>query len=283
MEDNKTKYLQPDYSEEDAAENEHPEDDLEDVSEEDIIIEQELDRAANMSDNPFSSGGWSPSVSSNNNNNNSAPWVRNQQQLSTPSFGTSFWGSNNYTQKQQPTQQQVYTSPSQKKVVICDIFGVLYESLSGDGTPDIMPRAIFDIRAKFDVWDKIKSFAPLRLVMLFPPKDIIPSFYGKALEATLEYMAQSISTYLMIPRENCCVFKQMNTDENAKGRMINNVFTNPRINLGGKMKKKDAIYIGLHSGLWGLNSSDRNAAKFGGISYIDVYDLLRGAYDEMDR
>lgn len=171
-----------------------------------------------------------------------------------------------------PTRQE--SSPVrmivEKKAIICDVLDCLYESWESNGKPDIMPRGIFDIKPKFDVWDKLLSLSPEMVYIIFPAPGVIPSFYGQS-NITLEYIAQSVGTYLRIPRNRCKVLEQMK-DGLPKERLLMGAINDWK-------RVRDMVYIGVHSGKWGLSSKDIMAARSCKIDYIDVYNLLDGKYE----
>lgn len=297
-----TMYLQPDYSSENGGEL------LEDITDvdDDARIEKLLDeqsaynksldkeveekeeKKSNMAATPFG-----------NNNNGGAPWEQNNPQPSTPSWGSgsgwgsgsrgggsswggSSWGSgggNSTPSWGQPSggggnQQKVDTTINSrpKRVVICDALDCLVESYDSNGKPGLIPRAIFDLKPRFDVWEKIASFNPERLYIIFPSGELIPSFgRPQTAKISLEYLAHSISTYLRIPRDCCFILKQM-TQNLPKDRTLMSVVKD-------WPDKDDMVYIGIHSGRWGLSARDITAAHAVGIDYIDMYNLLKGYYE----
>lgn len=297
MKENK-EYLEPDYS---GHPSEDDEDEiLEEISDEDeaeierllddqINYSERLDRELEeqeeqkMSSSPFGNSGgnnWP-----GNNNNNSSPWERSQQNNAPKWGGGSSWGSgsgfgqfggsswNNNNQPKQEERKSPITSPvDSKKIIICDVLDCLYESWESNGRPNLMPRGIFDIKPKFDVWDRISSFNPTKLYIMFPAPEIIPSF-GRinSAKVTLEYVAQSISAYLRIPRERCIILEQM-----QEGLPKERVLMGAIKDCG---TPEDMVYIGVHSGKWGLSSRDITAARICKIDYIDVYNLLDGKYE----
>lgn len=195
-----------------------------------------------------SSGGWNPGQS------NSSPWSQGQIRTNnTPPNNT-------------------VTTVKRKKVVICDVLDCLYESWESNGRPNILPRAIFDLKPKFDVWDKVASFNPQKIYIIFPAGELVPSFGNKdAAAVSLEYIAQSLSTYLRIPRRNCTILQQMQQGIPKSKTLF------------GALKdwknKDDMVYIGICSGRWGLSERDKDAAHEIGIDYIDMYNLLEGRYE----
>lgn len=286
-------YIPPDYTSD-------PEDDslLEDITDQDEgQVEMYLDeqnaynktldkKEETMATTPF--GG-----------STTAPWETNNPQptSSTPSWGGSGWGVPARPATTQPwggtggnvwgggsgwgapkpssspsptTESTINSRP--KRVVICDALDCLVESYDSAGKPGLIPRAIFDLKPKFDVWEKLASFNPERLYIIFPSGELIPSF-GRpdTAKVSLEYLAHSVSTYLRIPRANCVILKQM-TQNLPKDRTLMSVIKD-------WPAKEDIVYIGIHSGRWGLSARDITAARAVGIDYIDLYNLLKGYYE----
>jgi hypothetical protein len=276
--------LPPDYSDEFPRED----DDFESLSEMDEDeerierlleeqergIQEELEeeheaRKVAMSINPFSQN--NNTAPWNSGSANKLPWESNSQGNSAPAWGTRTWGT---TLTPQTTQQEVKntTCPiDRKRIVVCDLLDCLYESWESNGRPNIMPRAVFDLKPKFDVWDKIASFAPIKIYVIFPAPELVPSLGNKSSsEAMLEYVAHSITTYLRIPRASCTVLKQMREGLPKERTLMS------AVNDYGNVK--DMVYVGTHTGRWGLSRRDIDAAKYCGIDYIDMYELLKGNY-----
>ena len=313
MRSDETMYIPPDYSHEENDGGDLLED-ITDIDEEleDARIEKLLEDQSEFSkdlgekteekkENNTSMGasfsGWGSS--SNNGNAGAAPWEQNNQQQSTPSWGQSSgwgsgasrpanngWGTGNSWGNSSPSWGNSGSSNSgnnnqtvdntinsrPKKVVICDALDCLVESYDSNGKPGLIPRAIFDLKPKFDVWEKIASFNPERLYIIFPSGELIPSFgRPQTAKISLEYLAHSISTYLRIPRDCCFILKQM-TQNLPKDRTLMSV-------LKDGPERDDMVYIGIHSGRWGLSARDIQAAHAVGIDYIDMYNLLKGYYE----
>lgn len=275
---------------------------------EELLREQEKlkDKTTRNMDAPFTGTGYPTYQGGSNNNNNTpqiAPWERgnnntgnnnNQQGIGgnihvpLPSWGSSWSSINNggnqpktgYTptwggQQNSGTQQKqsdLTVNSKQKKIVICDALDCLVESYDSNGKPGVMPRAIFDLKPKFNVWEKLASFNPTKLYIIFPAEGLVPSFGDtNSTVVALEYVAYSIATYLRLPRRNCLILKQMKQGipkEHAIASLLNEESPDP----------SDIVYVGVRSGKWGLSSQDKDAAKALGIDYIDMFNLLNGLY-----
>lgn len=287
-------YIPPDYSEEHIIE-------LEEDSEDDIRLEKLLDeqeelnkqleralaedddeeefyeeRRTPMSSSPFGSSPSPARAPWENNTSPSSPWA---PKPTTPTWGGggwtgggSSWGSSTEKKDEPAKLTGNIGQDVRKRVVICDVLDCLYESWESQGKPNILPRGIFDLKPKFDVWDKIGSFAPRRIYIIFPPNELIPSFGNIESSAiTLEYVAHSLSTYLRIPRSECKVLHQKRLGT-PKERVLLGAIHDWK-------KKEEMVYVGVHTGRWGLSAADIEASHGCGIDYIDVYNLLAGKYE----
>jgi hypothetical protein len=300
-------YIPPDYSEAIKAEQEHPQDDdpIEDVLEEmltdeedDIKAERFLDEQAAFNDNlqesnktnnnfnmsnsfgstpPWSSGSGNNTNSTpwSNNNTSSTPWQNNSNSWkpSGNSWGT--WGSNNSTWNSSNNNQinQAADETSKKvghrDVVIIDALDGLVESYMSDGKPNVVPRAIYDMKFKFDIWDRVAALSPRVVCIILPAEKSVPSLGNSAsASAAMEYLASSLSVYLKIPRENCIVFRQMNQTQ-LKDNVIKAAINTTRVR-----KRNQIIYLGVYCGDWGLSTADLDAANRCKVDCISIYKLL---------
>lgn len=286
--------LPPDYT--GHPEDDCPEDDIIEETDEDARIEQLLneqsleEKKQQMSNNnstPFtSSPSFSPSFANGGNRgSNTAPWEKQQQQ-STPSWGSSWgsgssfggsnpWGNNNQTQQNRNVGNNT-NSPTintkTKSIIICDAMDCLVETYESNGKPGYLPRAIFDLKPKFDVWEKLASFNPEKIFIIFPPDQLVPSLGEKsASKVAMEYIVLCVSTYLRIPRSECTVLQQKN-QYTPKNKFLASIVQ------GIGRNKEDFVYIGVNSGRYGLSNRDLAAAREVGIDYIDIFNLLDGYY-----
>lgn len=300
------KYLPPDYSEYPREEDEDlDDDDIEDYDDEeedeneDLRIEKMLDEQSKynedlarsesielkraeereMADTPFGSSQPWKTGSSNNNSSagETAPWEKPAQQStgfgSWGSGGSSWnntsWGNNSTTQK--PAVD--YTRNDRvKSILIVDALDCLVESYDSNGKPGILPRSIFDLKPKFDVWERLASFNPRRIYVLFPAIGLVPSIGNtESAKIASEYLAQCIAAYLRIPRDLCSIIHVV--DNAVKEQNISGILS---VNSCGR---GEVLYVGVRSGRYGLSSEDISAAKKNGIDYMDLYNLLKGRYE----
>ena len=299
MEEKDKELIPPDYYG-------HPEDDdpLEEIIEtddEDARIEQILNNEAadrqaekqrrkeepvKMADAPFtpqfgqSTFGGSGSLG----NNSGLPWEQNKSPQQTSTWGgNNSWnsGSRSFGQSQkqpwgtpqQPQQSDALDSRFNQKIkniIICDFLDCLVESYDSAGKPGIIPRALWDLKPKLDVWEKIRSFNPKIVYTIFPDYRIIPSLGGEAsTNIALVYFRRSLSAYLRIPEIDCKILlqKQQHT---PKERIL--------FGVKNEVNAEDVVYVGVYSGKYGLSGGDIQAAHQVGIDYIDIFNLLQGYY-----
>lgn len=216
-------------------------------------------------------------------NNTTLPWEQNKPQQQTTTWGGS-WGNKGFgsgsQQKpwgtQQPSTPQVQgtidcrTNQKIKKVIICDALDCLVESYDSAGKPGVIPRALWDLKPKLDVWEKIRSFNPEKVYIIFPDYRIIPSLGGQvSTNIALAYFRRSLSAYLRLPEIDCKILLQMQ-QHTPKDRILSGV-VNREIS-------EDILYVGVYSGKYGLSGGDLQAAHQVGIDYMDVFNLLQGYY-----
>lgn len=281
--DKDQEYLPPDYtgfpSEEDDIEMDEDELKIEAALDKQETYKQELIEKTQKKEEemslPFESPGSSKAPWESNNNNSSSGssgwWSSN----SSPRFGSfgsvssdkdAPWNKNNENSGKQKT------GPTTKGIIICDVLDCLFESYESGGKPNILPRAIFDLKPKFNVWEKIASFNPGLVYILFPSNELVPSFGDpNTSQVALGYVSQCISTYLRIPKTGCVIVRQ-------KGQNIPKAETLKGIVISHKQETDNILYIGVHSGKYGLSNRDKEAAHACGVSYIDLFNLLDNNY-----
>lgn len=155
-----------------------------------------------------------------------------------------------------------------KRVIFCDFIDGAVEAYGANGKPGLRPRDVYDLRPRFEVWDKLAAFNPERLFFVIPASLIPESANGiNAWNVTLSYFCCSISSYLRIPFENCQILKQNHIGQN-KADVFNAILRE------GGIKKEDAVVVGIYSGGPGLSNVDQVAAAECGIDYVDLNTLL---------
>lgn len=251
-------YLNPDYSSNIIGEEELPfdsgpsEDDDDDEYYEDFDeddqneseIEDYLDKQDKLNNDFMQTSG---AFNNNGGNNNS----------------NSPWGSNN---SNNGNRQEVNRK---KKVIFCDILDCLVETYQSNGRPGLLPRGIYDIKLRFEVWDKLSMFSPERIYAMVPRFLLNSSNGSESWRVMLEYVICSLSEYLRLPYKNCQVLTQTSIGQSKEEVMLS-------ILDGGEYKipRDEVVQIGIESGLSGQNNRDQLAAEICGIDYIDLNQLM---------
>lgn len=165
----------------------------------------------------------------------------------------------------------------QKRVVIINLLDCLYEPWDTTGKPNILPRGIFDLKPRFDSWDRLASLNPTYVVVFSSLQDAIPSFSNVGeTQASLEYFKQSLGTYLRLPETHILIVECRNNCGLYSDR--------ERMQMKQSIKVcgfdlSDVLMIGIYSGKWGLSNKDLELASFLGIDFMDLYGLLDGRYE----
>lgn len=302
-EDNKFKeYLKPDYSEEPPYDSSPDDDDDEindiDEGEEDEKVEKVMEGQKKLSEKimqqtPFgqsvgAGGGLSwgqPASSPWNNNGGGSTWggtTNNQQSPWSRPGGSSWgssgssWGNNNGTSPGWGSSGSTWGNNNsgkkeidrQKQIIFCDVLDCLVETFQSNGKPGLLPRGIYDIRLRFEVWDKILCFNPSKVYAMVPRNLILSSNGSDSWKIMLEYIVCALSEYLRVPYNHCQILVQSDFGQ-TKDRMMNAVI----LKTPG-FRKEQAIQIGLESGLYGQSNRDILAAEKVGIDYVDLGQLL---------
>ena len=208
----------------------------------------------------FSGGNNTPSQPSSSpwstNNNNSSPWGQRSNGFSWGSNTGTTWGSSVGEKKQ---------IDRTKTVIVCDVFDCLVETFQSNGKPGLLPRGIFDMRFRFDVWDKIACFNPEKIFAMVP-SSVMNSCNGSgSWRVMLEYIVCSLSEYLRSPYQVCQILLQTEIGQ-PKEEILLQVLRD--------IPKESIVKIGVNSGLYGQNNKDQVAAMRCGIDYIDLATFL---------
>ncbi|MBP3732377.1 MAG: hypothetical protein J6I84_03945 [Bacilli bacterium] len=208
--------------------------------------------------------------------------AQGQQQSTTPSdFWSNPGGNNNpsngwgqpgstwgkpSTQAGQQNQQIDRT----KKVVFIDFFDGLMETYQSQGQPGFIPRAVYDLKPRFEVWNKIIAFSPERVYGL-AQKEFLNDINGiEGWTRVLEGWCCCISSFLRKPY-TCTQILLSTSIYQPKDDLI-------MTTLAGGLKKEDCIYVGLNSGLYNQSNQDFMTAQNCGIDYLDLGQLLNNMY-----
>jgi len=198
----------------------------------------------------------------------SSPW--NQRQPSSPwgqgGGGGSIWGGGGTSN---PQKEQINRN---KQIIFCDFLDCIVETYDSQGRPGFLPRDIYDLKPRFEVWQKIAAFNPKQVYPMIPV-NLIPNTTGDVgWIKTLEYFCCALSAFLQLPPGSCRILAQTLIGQ-PKEALISSV-----LNSGMAINKKDVIYIGIYSGLAGQSNKDQVAAQMCGIDYVDLGILLNNMY-----
>lgn len=192
--------------------------------------------------------------------NNNSPW--------SSGGGSNFWGGSSGTNSQGNGRKEI---DRKKEVVFCDVLDCLIETLSSNGRPGLLPRGIYDMRLRFEVWDKIACFNPSRIFAMIPRNLILSSNGSNSWLKLLDYVICSLSEYLRVPYGSCQIIT-LRDFGNGKDALISSILEKEKI------KKSSAIQIGLESGLYGQSNRDILVAERIGIDYVDLGQLMNMYY-----
>lgn len=282
-ENGNTNYIPPDYSDEGKVEEEETDFDDDPTEEDEGILEAIENEIRNeetkpeprkeMISTPFSeSSGSSPWGSSGSSSTPSSPWSQQnsgssiwQQNRpswgsSSPSWGSSFGGSGTGgNQKEQ--------IPRQKKVVFCDFLDCMMETYQSNGLPGLRPRGLYDLKPRFNVWEKLMAFNPQKIFALIPPNTINTINGSSGWDVTLAYWCCALSDFLGIPFTNCQVLSQSQVGQPKELAILQAIQQY-------SIPKADIVYVGIYSGVSGQSDRDINAARACDVDYIDLNTLL---------
>jgi hypothetical protein len=281
-----TQYIPPDYTQEEEVKEE---DDIPEIDsdEDEGKIETDLDKLSQQkeekeeikemtpsafgqpSTTPSGSGGTgfgtgpAPFSTPSFGGNSGSPWQQRQNSPWGQSGGSIWGGSNNNTQKEQIDRN--------KQILFCDFLDCVVETWDSQGRPGYLPRDIYDLRPRFEVWQKISAFNPRQVYMMIPV-NLIPNTAGdEGWIKTLEYFCCALCAYLRLAPGSCRILAQTLIGQPKEDLMMS-------ILNSGPIKKSDVIYIGIYSGLAGQSNQDQVAAIRCGIDYLDLGMLLNNMY-----
>ena len=126
----------------------------------------------------------------------------------------------------------------------------------------------YDIKFRFDVWDKLACFNPEKIFAMVP-RSLLNSSNEVSWKALLEYVVCSLSEYLRAPYHVCQVLLQTEIGQ-PKENMMMQVLDD--------LDKNKIIQIGVNSGLYGQNNRDQVAANICGIDYIDLSTFMNSYF-----
>lgn len=208
--------------------------------------------------------------------------------------------SNPFPQSNQPTysprqDQRNYTQRNEeridrrKKILFVDLLDILIESESAfNSDPNnfnpnnnykrigVMPRGLYDIRLKLEVWSKLAAYSPDYIFCLTNQ----PGMSKERLEAwnvMVKYVMHSLAEYVRLPYENCkCLtkFGFSREDPNVKPRLGLMKTALKSVPKSFRYTRDDLVVIGSNSGYSNQGDQDRIMAQLAKVDYVDVWDLL---------
>ena len=197
----------------------------------------------------------------------SSPWQQRQQSSpwGTGNTGGSIWGSGGNNNQKEPINRD-------KQVIFCDFLDCIVETYDSQGRPGYIPRDIYDLKPRFEVWQKLAAFNPKQIYAMIPV-NLMPNTNGdESWIKTLEYFCCSLSAFLQIPPGSCRILAQTLIGQ-PKEDLISSI-----LHSGMPIGLNDVIYIGIYSGLAGQSNRDQVAAQRCGIDYLDLGILLNNMY-----
>ena len=292
-EQEKKTYIPPDYSEE-PSDSEYPREEDDDDDDDIDDDSSDIDEGKEETEQDKLLGGENKEMVTGQGSN---PFSSPVQNNNTPSWGAPSWGSTGGS-AWKPTTPSIWGNPGnsggygqgstspwgqsgqktelnrEKKVIFCDFLDCIVETWQSNGQPGLLPRDIYDLKPKFEVWDKIRAFGPERVYAIIPKNLLSSSTNGAhGWEETLNYFCCSLSAYLRKPFPVCQILSQSVIGQ-QKEELIMSALENNR----KPIPKEVAILIGINSGLYGMSNADKIAAQICGIDYIDLNELLTLTY-----
>jgi len=186
--------------------------------------------------------------------------------------GNNWWntgGSNNGWGNPKPAGQNGEPINRDKKIIFIDFFDGLMETYQSNGQPGFLPRAVYDLKPRFEVWTKVAAFNP-SCVFGIVQKEFLNDINGiEGWTMVLEGWCCCLSSFLR-KQYGCAQIIMSTSIYQPKDWVISNVLEN--------LKKEECIYIGLQSGLYNQSNQDLVTAQKCGIDYVDLNQLLNNMY-----
>lgn len=283
-------FIPPDYSSASEEHEDAPGFDDELVTEDEGATETELDKVLsdkkekekeNMTTTPF---GTPPTESTpwGSGSSGSAPAWGSTSKPAWGSGGGSTWGSGSSTPwNAQSTpwsgggnsgstwgQGQKETLNREKQVIFIDFLDCIVETWSSNGQPGLLPRDIYDLKPRFEVWTKLSAFNPLQVYMIVS-RNLLPNTNGGgvAVQATMDYFCCALSAFLRIPYTNCQCLIENRIGQPKEELMGSIIRTLP-------VTAEKILSIGIYSGTPGMSNRDLVAAQRCQIDHLDLGQLL---------
>lgn len=208
-----------------------------------------------------------PGSSWGNTSQQQFPWQRNPSPSWGTTSGSSWGGGYSSPQNNSWSNNEKREINRQKKVIFCDVLDCLIETFQSNGKPGLLPRGIYDVRLRFEVWDKLACFNPEKIYAIIPGSLLSSSNGSDSWRVLLDYIICALSEYLRVPYTSCQIIIQSQLGQ-TKDIIIGSVLK------GLTYKKEDIIQIGLNSGLYGQSDRDLLAAEKLRIDYLDLGQLI---------
>jgi hypothetical protein len=261
-----TRYIPPDYEKDDE------EDDItltDEGKEENLLdgIMQDNTTSPNSTTPPFSIPRWGQPQQPQP---NSPPWQKppfqgNNSWGQPNSIGGTQWNSGGW--RPQPTNREVLNRG--KKVIFIDFLDCIVETFQSNQTPGYLPRDIYDLTPKFNVWQKLAALNPEKIYILIP-RNLLPTTNGApGWEATLTYYCCSLSSFIRIPYTACQVLVQSVIGQSKESIMLSVIDDSEK-----PIDRSTILSIGINSGLNSQSDVDKRSAEICGVDYVDLYQLL---------
>lgn len=207
-------------------------------------------------DNSRQENNWWGSGGSSQQNGNSGGW------WNTGGSGNGWGGPKPGSQDGTPINRE-------KKVIFIDFLDGLMETYQSNGQPGFLPRAVYDLKPRFEVWTKLAAFNP-SYVFGIVQKEFLNDINGiEGWSMVLESWCCCLSSFLR-KQYGCAQILMSTSIYQPKEWVIQNVLEN--------LKKEDCIYIGLQSGLYNQSNQDLVVAQKCGIDYVDLNQLLNNMF-----
>ena len=189
---------------------------------------------------------------------------------SQSSGNNGWWGpsGNGWGTPKQGNQEQQQIN-REKKVIFIDFFDGLMETYQSEGRAGFLPRAVYDLKPRFEVWTKIAAFNP-SYVFGIVQKEFLNDINGiEGWSKVLDGWCCCLSSFLRKQYGSAQILLSTSIYQ-PKEWVISNALMN--------LRKEDCIYIGLQSGLYNQSNQDLIVAQKCGIEYIDLNQLLNNMY-----
>jgi hypothetical protein len=224
----------------------------------------------------------------------SAPWERPSTFTPVNPWGNHSWGqSNNKDSNKRTSYNQTGTNriDRRKKIIFLDLLDILIESESaikespGDNIfgssnnyrkTGIMPRGLYDIRLRLEVFSKISAFNP-DYVFCITNQERMEKSKLESWNVMVKYVMYALSEYLRLPSQNCRCLTKIGFQRSDPDVKPNPGLVKKALNLlpsDYRYKRSDLVVIGANSGYANQSNLDKELARRIRVDYVDIQDLL---------